>query len=284
MTRHLLFQLSDLHLLEDPAGRLRSGATPLENLDRAIETILSSTAVPDAVVLSGDLSDDGSPQAYRVLSERLSALEERTSARIIVAPGNHDDRQAFRQYLLGDEPSDEPLADVVWLDGLRVITLDTTIPGSDGGSLAAGQLDWLKGELEAPAPLGTVLVLHHPPIPSPIATMSAIALEDPAALADAIAGSDVAVILAGHNHHATAGMLGPDAGLGLPGRLLPCRRDERDGVPRPSRECLQSPRHGRRAPDGERRTRRRRPGGPKPWQQPSNRSRGMIPPSPEAGV
>ena len=63
--------------------------------------------------------------------------------------------------------------------------------------------------LETPAPLGTVLVLHHPPVPSPIRPMTAIALDDPTLLTRAIAGSDVVLILAGHNHHGTLGMLGP---------------------------------------------------------------------------
>ncbi len=90
-----------------------------------------------------------------------------------------------------------------------MITLDTTIPGSDAGSLDGEQLEWLRTVLGTPAPLGTVLVLHHPPVPSPIQPMSAIALDNPALLRQAIAGSDVALILAGHNHHGSLGMLGP---------------------------------------------------------------------------
>lgn len=208
MRRHLLFQLSDLHLLADPAGRLRAGASPLDNLDKAIETMLSSTAAPDALVLSGDISDDGSPDSYRLLADRLRGFGEQTGARMIVAPGNHDDRASLRQNLLGEEPSYDPVTSVVSLDGLRVITLDTTIPASDAGSLSDGQLDWLRGVLEPPATLGTVLVLHHPPITSPIGPMSAIRLADPERLGEAVAGSDVAIILAGHNHHASSGMLG----------------------------------------------------------------------------
>ena len=38
--------------------------------------------------------------------------------------------------------------------------------------------------------------------------MTAIALTDPERLYEAVAGSDVAIILAGHNHHASSGMLG----------------------------------------------------------------------------
>jgi Icc protein len=207
-TRHLLFQLSDIHLLEDPGGRLRSGAHPLENLERAIDTIVSSTTPPDAIVLSGDLSDDGSPDSYQRLAARLAAVAESTGAATIVAAGNHDEREALREHLLGQEPSGEPLTGVVWLGGLRVVTLDSTVPGSDAGSLGRDQLEWLRTVLSSPAPLGTVLVLHHPPVPSPIRSMTAIALEDPLLLGQAINGSDVALILAGHNHHGSLGVLG----------------------------------------------------------------------------
>ncbi|MBO0876188.1 MAG: hypothetical protein J2P19_22645, partial [Pseudonocardia sp.] len=68
-------------------------------------------------------------------------------------------------------------------------------------------LDWLCAELATPAPAGTVLALHHPPLPSPAPLAAAIKLANPSALAAAIAGTDVRVVLAGHTHVVSAGAL-----------------------------------------------------------------------------
>lgn len=53
-----------------------------------------------------------------------------------------------------------------FLNGLRVIALDTSVPGFHHGELGADRLEWLAGEPATPAPDGTILALHHPPVPS----------------------------------------------------------------------------------------------------------------------
>ena len=97
---------------------------------------------------------------------------------------------------------------MAWIGGLRIIALDSVIPGEVGGALRPGQLDQLRRELASPAPDGTILALHHPPIPTPIRGMAAMALAEPDQLAEVIEGTDVILVIAGHNHHASAGMLG----------------------------------------------------------------------------
>ncbi|GAA2396180.1 hypothetical protein GCM10010432_64310 [Catellatospora methionotrophica] len=93
--------------------------------------------------------------------------------------------------------------------GLRVIVLDSTIDGQTGGALTAGQLDWLAAELAEPAEHGTLLALHHPPLPGTSALIDRITL-DPAsrsALGDVVAGTDVRLIAAGHYHQPMGGVL-----------------------------------------------------------------------------
>jgi 3',5'-cyclic AMP phosphodiesterase CpdA len=104
--------------------------------------------------------------------------------------------------------ADGPIDQVLWFGELRVVALDTVIPGADGGALSEEQLDWLRQELATPAGDGTVLALHHPPIPSPIRPMAALALAQPDRLASAIEATDVCLVVSGHNHHASAGALG----------------------------------------------------------------------------
>src|SRR5918992_531881 len=94
---------------------------------------------------------------------------------------------------------------------LRILVLDSTVPGHPYGALRPGQLDRLRAELAEPVPAGTVLALHHPPLPSAAPLASAIRLLRRDDLAAAIAGTDVRLVLAGHTHVVSAGALGGGA-------------------------------------------------------------------------
>lgn len=210
MAAHLLVQLSDLHLCS--GGVLRNGARTTENLRAAVALIARHGLAPDLVICSGDLADDGEEASYEELAALVAPLAG-TATRLVFLPGNHDERRAFRRHLLGaTAPStpgeDDPVNQVVHHGGLRVVALDSSVPGAEHGELSEKTLDFLRTALVEPAPDGTVVALHHPPIPSPINSMAAIALRAPERLAEVIAGSDVRLVLAGHNHHAAASTLG----------------------------------------------------------------------------
>ncbi len=205
MPGYLLLQLSDVHLRV--GGVLSNGAPTSENLRRAIELILRVGLSPDLVVCSGDLADAGEGESYDELRARLAPLVAR-GASVVYLPGNHDERGAFRRHLLDDAGTgDGPINQVTHHGGLRVVALDTSVPGAEHGELAQETLAFLRAALADPAPDGTVLALHHPPVPSPIASMAEIALREPGSLADALGGSDVRLIVSGHNHHAAASAL-----------------------------------------------------------------------------
>jgi 3',5'-cyclic AMP phosphodiesterase CpdA len=156
-------------------------------------------------VFTGDLTDLGEPEAYRALRAAVEPWAERLGAPVVWVAGNHDERPALRAGLLDEEPSLDPVTGVWDLDGLRIIALDSTVPGWHHGDLDAAQLDWLRDELATPAPLGTILALHHPPLPTHIPFFDILELRDQPRLAAAIAGSDVRAILAGHLHYSTSG-------------------------------------------------------------------------------
>lgn len=204
---YTLIQFSDVHVV--PEGELLHGSVDsLANIQRALELVERSAVAPAALLFTGDLADGGQLAAY----QRLRAVVEPAAARIgapaLYVMGNHDERRAFRTGLLRVEPSSEPHDYVRWLGGLRIIVLDSTEPGVPHGELSAGQLAWLDDELTTVAPEGTVLVLHHPPLPSPVRLINAIKLDEPHRLAAVLAGRDVRIILAGHAHHPSAGVLG----------------------------------------------------------------------------
>lgn len=201
---YTLVQVSDVHLRPD--GVMANGARPRENLLAALAAVAEAVPAPDAFLLTGDLTDGGDAACYDDLAELARAAAG--GAEVIYLPGNHDERAAFRRHLLGTG-GDGPVNQARRVGGLRVIALDSVIPGEDRGELGEEALEFLRRELAAgPAPDGTVVALHHPPVGSPIEPMTAIALGNPRQLAQAVAGSDVRLIMAGHFHHEASGQLG----------------------------------------------------------------------------
>jgi 3',5'-cyclic AMP phosphodiesterase CpdA len=177
------------------------------NLQRTLAAIERLDAAPDAIVFTGDLTDLGEPEAYAALREAVEPVAARIGAPVIWVAGNHDERGALRVGLL-DEPADPaPVTAVHDLGGLRVVALDSTVPGWHHGDLDESQLAWLAAVLAEPAPLGTILALHHPPLPSHVPFFDILELRDQSRLAAVVAGSDVRAILAGHLHYSTSGTL-----------------------------------------------------------------------------
>ncbi|MBD3943927.1 metallophosphoesterase [Microbacterium sp. NEAU-LLC] len=203
--RRTILHISDTHLLagNPPLGGRYDTAA---NLRRALAAAEATGIHPDAIVFTGDLTDLGEPEAYRALREAVEPVAERLGAPVVWVAGNHDERPALRSELLGLPATEQPVTGVWDLDGLRLIALDSTVPGWHHGDLDTAQLEWLRGELATPAPLGTILALHHPPLPSHIPFFDILELREQGRFADAIAGSDVRAILAGHLHHSTSGM------------------------------------------------------------------------------
>jgi len=202
---YLLVQISDVHLTT--TGTLPPGVRPRDNLIRALEILQSSGLRPDVLLLTGDLANSGDAACYDDLRAIVAGTAPGADATIIYLPGNHDDRAAFRRHLL-DLDGDAPVHQTYWHQGLRIIALDSVVPGHDHGVLSEEALGYLRAELATPAPDGTILALHHPPIPSPIKPMAGIALRNPGDLRAAIGGSDVRLVVAGHSHHESLGVLG----------------------------------------------------------------------------
>jgi len=212
---HVIAHLSDTHLTS--AGVRYNGVLDADAaLHRALAVLADAIAGGrqlDAVVLSGDLTDTGDPDAYARLADALGSLAGSGTGAgrpiPIFATGNHDVRTEFHRKLLGRNDT-EPILQVHDVNGLRVIVLDSSIPGAGHGRFTTTHLAELRAELATPAAAGSVVVLHHAPLPPPSPLLSYFALQASArtALSEAIAGSDVRLILAGHHHLAQSGMLG----------------------------------------------------------------------------
>ncbi|MER7798090.1 metallophosphoesterase [Microbacterium sp. NPDC096154] len=205
--RRTIVHLSDTHLLG--GNRPLSGRFDTEgNLSRTLarlELLADRGAAVDALVFTGDLTDLGEPEAYMRLRELVEPVARRLGAPIAWVAGNHDERPEMRRDLLGLSADQQPITGVWDLGGLRLIALDSSVPGWHHGEIDAAQRAWLAEVLATPAPLGTIIALHHPPLPSHVPLFDILELREQAALAEVLTGTDVRAILAGHLHYSMSG-------------------------------------------------------------------------------
>ena len=203
MSRPLvLVQFSDPHI-----GADWGGADPAARLEAAVEQVAVMGLDPDAVLVSGDLSENGVPAEYETVRSLVSRLE----APVYPLPGNHDQREPLRVVFGLDGSRSEPIQYAAVVGDLRLIVLDTIVPGEESGAFDAGRLAWLEGALAAEPEAPTLIAMHHPPIRTGIPAFDEIGLPDAdrRAFAELVAGhGQVRRIVAGHIHRAIAGEVG----------------------------------------------------------------------------
>ena len=199
---HFILHLSDTHFVAggdplygtvDAEGKLRELFSELE----------ASGSRPEAIVFTGDLADKGEADAYAKLRAIVDPAAHRLGAEVIWVMGNHDDRGQFRDSLLDEHPSTTPVDRVHDVNGLRVIALDSTVPGHHYGEVTDAQLAWLSQVLSTPAPHGSILAMHHPPVPSVLDLAVTVELRGQKELAAVIRDSDIRSIIGGHLHYST---------------------------------------------------------------------------------
>ncbi len=198
--RFTVAHLSDVHLLSD--GLKQYGVlVPEDGLQLALERLRRLDPVPQALVFTGDLADKAQPHAYARLRELVEPAAAELGAEVVWCIGNHDERAAYAKGLF-DSDDDGPQDRLYDVGGLRIVALDTSVPRYHHGELTPEQLDWLRDVLSTPAEHGTILAMHHAPIPVPTLEPAAIIeLLDQDRLAEVIAGTDVRQILGGHFHY-----------------------------------------------------------------------------------
>jgi 3',5'-cyclic AMP phosphodiesterase CpdA len=195
-----LAHVSDLHIGQDRGD----GSDRALRRARAVVDYLN--AMPgdvDAVLVTGDLADHGTPEEYRTVAQLLAALR----FPVLTCPGNHDDRGAYQATLL-DEPdeSGQPVNRVHRLPGVTVAMCDSTIPGRDDGLLEDNTLTWLDKVLsDAPNDEPALVCFHHPPVRLAIPVADKIRQFGAERLADLLERhANVAAVLCGHSHTGAA--------------------------------------------------------------------------------
>lgn len=200
---HTILHLSDTHFVEN--RRPLYGAIDSDvQLEKFLTRLQASAVQPDAIILTGDLADHGSPDAYERLRAMLEPVASAYGCELVWVMGNHDNRETFRDKLLDDRSgAKNPIDRVIDVGGLRIIALDSTVPGHHHGEFDDEQLSWLEQELEISAPNGTLLAMHHPPLPTPLPLLQFVELREADRLGSLVKNTDVRGILAGHFHYSS---------------------------------------------------------------------------------
>ena len=183
----LLLQLTDCHLSADPAADYRG-----ENADRRLDEVVSAcrSLAPDAVVLSGDVAEDGSAEAYRRVAEKVDGLAERMAW----LPGNHDERSTMEKVFNPAGFSAGPVLD--W-GGWQIVLLDSAWPGHPEGHLDEQRLQPLeRPDHRCPG----LIFIHHQPVPVGAPWIDKLGLMNPERLWQRLEGKPVRAIAFGHVH------------------------------------------------------------------------------------
>lgn len=194
----LIAQISDLHV-GLPGSDIDRHFRTTEHLDRAVTHLNSRDPLPAAVWVTGDLVDEGSPAEYRRARSHLDQL----TMPYFVIPGNHDHREhllaAFADHV--HLPRGGFIQYVVDQWPVRLIGLDTLVPGKPGGALDKERLAWLEAVLSAEPSRPTMLFMHHPPFRTGIKAMDDMGLADASEFASVVARHpQVERIACGHVH------------------------------------------------------------------------------------
>ncbi|HEX3348357.1 MAG TPA: phosphodiesterase [Acetobacteraceae bacterium] len=201
-----LVQLTDLHIRPEGKAGYRVAETNMLS-ERALRAVRALRFKPDAIVISGDLTDNGLDAEHAVLNGMLR--REISGTPIYVIPGNHDRREAMRSAMAAfpGVTSDPEFVQYSVEDlPVRLVMLDTVVPGHGHGELCAKRLAWLDRTLAAAPERTTIVVMHHPPFVTGIGHMDAINLRDSDAFAAVIARHrQVERILCGHHHRPIIG-------------------------------------------------------------------------------
>ena len=198
----LIAQLTDLHIRPRglPANRVVETNMFVE---RAFRAIAAFTPRPDVVLLTGDLTECGLDAEYTYLA---GLIRKHLTQPVFVIPGNHDRREKLREglaHLPGVTTDPFYVQYAVESFPVRLVMLDTVVPGAGHGELRPEQLQWLDRTLAQAPDKPTLIAMHHPPFACGIVHMDRIRLYHAEAFIEVVARHrQVQRIVCGHHHRA----------------------------------------------------------------------------------
>ena len=199
-----IIQISDPHIV--PVGQLAYGkvdtATALTGVVAAINEKLPQIGPVDLAIVTGDLTDFGTPGEY----ERFKQIMAPLAVPYRAVPGNHDLRAPMRNAFSDEDwmTDDGPIDWAIDLADFTVIGLDTLVEGSAYGGLGEASLEFLGTQMSLRPHKPLLVSLHHPPFKTGIHEMDRNNLRDAGPLREILDTHDAEVrLVCGHIHRNT---------------------------------------------------------------------------------
>lgn len=147
-----IVQISDCHLSPDRQREL-SGVVTYDSLQQVLNSIRANDKA-QLLLLTGDLTHDGEPEAYQL----LQALLEPLAIPWFWLPGNHDLSAAMAQAATHTRLASKQIL----LDHWQLLLLDSHQDHQVNGVVSQSELSWLATALkEHPDKYAAVFVHHH---------------------------------------------------------------------------------------------------------------------------
>jgi len=148
---------------------------------------------PDAVICTGDLTNEGFKQEYTTAQTFLSMLK---CERILYVPGNHDSRNVgylHFEELFGDRDN------VMSFGRVKVVGTDSSEPDLDNGRIGRERYGWIKDNFENGDKF-KIFAIHHHLLPVPGTGRERSMVHDAGDLLEVLIQCGVDLVLCGHKH------------------------------------------------------------------------------------
>lgn len=194
-----VIQVTDTHLFGDVAGKLL-GVPTFDSMNAVVDLLRDFEFDSDAMLVTGDLSQDGSEQSYRYLHEALCPFDQP----VFWLAGNHDEPTNLAK--VGGET--EHLHRVIRSKHWQIIMLNSQVEGAVFGQLSADELEFLDKTLGEAPHLHTLIGLHHHPISMNSNWMDNIGLKNRHEFLEILGRHDNAKgVIWGHVHQSCDGLV-----------------------------------------------------------------------------
>lgn len=151
-----IIHITDTHIAAKPNAKI-CGIDSYLSLESILKFVREDIWIPELVIATGDLSDDGSPVSYQRLRALLMSLE----IPVYCIPGNHDDLAVMNAHLKSDRVYIER---ALKLDTWNIILLNSQVPHESHGYLNADEFTALDEIIQEDAGKHALVCLHHGPL------------------------------------------------------------------------------------------------------------------------
>lgn len=169
--------------------------TPADNARKILQN--TDWAQTDFVVITGDLVHEGICEDYKFL-KKLIEEEVPSDKKVLYVLGNHDKKVAFHEGFFGKKEETSHYY-VEYVDGYRLIVLDSAVPDKEAGTILPAQLEWLTQVLAEPSEKGSMIFVHHPLFWCG-EQLFPMEVTNSKEVMEILKGTDVFAIFCGHTH------------------------------------------------------------------------------------